>query len=123
MGEEGVPEHEAAERVGAGRNKPDVQVLVSSGQHIVRDFVRDWTSIAEEEALHFERWEAHLRRVCGGATASNTIVEVLRSSDVFCGFGEPCDEAGGDCRIAAVSRVASSFVIGAKGRCGLKNEP
>lgn len=33
----------------------------------VRDFVRDWTSIAEEEALHFERWEAHLRRVCGGA--------------------------------------------------------
>ena len=32
----------------------------------VRDFVRDWSAVAEEEALHFERWEAHLHRVCGG---------------------------------------------------------
>ena len=36
----------------------------------VRDFVRDWTSIAEEEALHFERWEAHLRRVCAACSPS-----------------------------------------------------
>ena len=52
-----------------------------------------------------------------------TTVDALRSSDVFCGFGEPCDDAGGDCRIAAVKSVASSFASGADGRCGLKNEP
>ena len=58
---------------------------------------------------------AVLPLIPGGADGVTKLLVVLAE--------ELCEEAGGDCRIAAVSSVASSFASGADGRCGLKNEP